>query len=235
MNVTDLKKEKITVFGDSIGKGITTDSGKPEVLKTNAVKLFEEEYGVEINNLSSFGNSVKRIAERRMIERYIETLDRTVKNVVVLELGGNDADFNWKTVAESPYEKHESKTSLKEFSEYYTSIIAMLLKEDVEVIVCTIPPALSTRYFVNVISDVADGNKVLEFFHRDLGVIYRRQEMFNNEILKIAYSNEIEVIDIRKKFLDVMGVEDLMCEDGIHPNEKGQREIFNAVKEYLQD
>ena len=41
------KEKKITVFGDSIGKGVFTDGGKIEVIKDNAVRLFEDWKGVE--------------------------------------------------------------------------------------------------------------------------------------------------------------------------------------------
>ena len=63
--------KRITVFGDSIGKGITTDGGRIEVLPTYAIKLFENEYGVKIENLSAFGNSLKRFCERVKIDKYI--------------------------------------------------------------------------------------------------------------------------------------------------------------------
>ena len=43
------KNLKITVFGDSIGKGIVTDSGKIEIIKDCAVGLFEGGYGVKVD------------------------------------------------------------------------------------------------------------------------------------------------------------------------------------------
>ena len=58
--------------------------------------------------------------------------------------------------------------------------------------------------------------------------------MFNNEILKNAYSQGAKVIDLRQKFLNTNDFEDLMCLDGIHPNVKGHAQIFGAVSEFLQ-
>ena len=37
--------------------------------------------------------------------------------------------------------------------------------------------------------------------------------------------------DLRRRFLDTNRFEEMICEDGIHPNELGQREIFEAVKQ----
>ena len=39
------------------------------------------------------------------------------KNIAIIELGGNDADFVWEDVCVSPEEFHISKSEPKEFSE----------------------------------------------------------------------------------------------------------------------
>lgn len=232
MAVRDLKNKVITVFGDSIGKGITTDTGKPTVMDNYAVKSFEETYEIKTNNVSAFGNSLKRICERGIIDRYISGLDKTKKNVAVIELGGNDADFDWKAVAATPDFCHTSKTSPEEFSVLYKETLDKLLNAGVEVVPCTIPPVMSERYFSNVISKVADGDRVLEFFKGDVDTIYRHQEMFNNEILKNAFSSGAEVIDLRREFLNTNEFESLICKDGIHPNVTGQRKIFDVAKAF---
>ena len=100
------KEKKITVFGDSIGKGVFTDGGKIEVIKDNAVKLFEEWKGIEIDNRSGYGQSLKRLLDKGVIEKYIAGLDKSKRNIAVIELGGNDADFDWKAVADAPNENH---------------------------------------------------------------------------------------------------------------------------------
>lgn len=228
------KKMKITVFGDSIGKGITTDSGKIERLPLGAVELFENEYGVRVDNRSVYGQSLKRICQKGIIEKYINEMDKTVKNVVVLELGGNDADFNWRGVANSPQIDHKPQTPIREFSALYGNAVKALTEAGVKVVVCTIVPIDSKRFFNRVIGSLADKSRVLEFFKGDFNTIHRHQEMFNNEILKNAYKQGASVIDLRQKFLDTNDFEGLMCQDGIHPNGKGHVEIFKAISEFLQ-
>ena len=71
------REKKITVFGDSIGKGVFTDGGKIEVIKDNAVKLFEEWKGIEIDNRSGYGQSLKRLLDKGVIEKYIAGLDKS--------------------------------------------------------------------------------------------------------------------------------------------------------------
>jgi lysophospholipase L1-like esterase len=233
MRIDEDERLKITVFGDSIGKGITTESGRPVVMKNSAVSLTEGAFGLSIDNRSVFGQSLKRLMERKQIERYLSTLDTSKRNVAVLELGGNDADFDWRKVAQAPNEFHDSHTSVKEFSRLYKEAIEILQDAQVRVVACTIVPIDSKRFFDNVIGMVADKEKVLEFFYGDFNTIHRHQEMFNNEILKNAYAHGLPVIDLREKFLQSNVFDDLMCLDGIHPNQMGQREIFNAVSEFI--
>ena len=227
------KNLKITVFGDSIGKGVFTDDEKPVIMENSAVNLFENSFSVSVDNRSVFGQSLKRIMQRRQLERYLSAIDCKERNVAVLELGGNDADFNWRKVAENPSLNHEPQTPIKEFSVLYKNAIETLRSAGVKVVACTIVPIDSKRFFERVIGGVADKSKVLEFFNGDFNTIHRHQEMFNNEILKNAYSYGLPVIDLREKFLQSNHFERLMCLDGIHPNQSGQREIFNAVNEFV--
>jgi len=232
--MTVRKDAKITVFGDSIGKGIVTDNLKPEVFSDNAVSLFERQSGVKIDNRSVFGQSLKRVVSRGLIDGYINGLDKTQNNVAVIELGGNDADFNWREVALSPNQKHDSKTTVKEFDNCYGEAIYKLKDAGVRVIACTIVPVHSERFFNSVIGGLADKERVLEFFKGDYNTIHRHQEMFNNEILKNAYKHGVEVIDLRSKFLETNEFESLMCHDGIHPNGSGHIAIYGAIAEFLE-
>lgn len=232
--MASIKENKITVFGDSIGKGIITDGGKIERLEGCAVELFEKAYGIAVDNRSVYGQSLKRLCQKGIIKKYIASLDKSVKNVAVLELGGNDADFNWRVVASTPNLEHQPQTPIKEFSSLYGETVKALTQAGVTVVACTIVPIDSKRFFNRVIGTLADKNRVLEFFNGDFNTIHRHQEMFNNEILKNAYSQGARVIDLRQKFLDTNDFEGLMCQDGIHPNEKGHEKIFSAISEFLQ-
>ena len=225
---------KITLFGDSIGKGITTDNGKIELLSQTAVGLFEDDYGLKIDNRACYGQSVKRLTKKGVVDSYIKSIDKGRNNVAVIELGGNDADFDWKTVGLSPNGEHTPNTEIKEFSSLYGETISKLQDAGVKVVACTIVPIDSKRFFNRVIGGLTDKNRVLEFFKGDYNTIHRHQEMFNNEILKNAYSQGAKVIDLRRKFLDTNDFEGLMCLDGIHPNERGQAEIFSAINEYVK-
>lgn len=226
-------KTKITIFGDSIGKGINTDGGRIETMSGSAVDLFEKAYGLKVDNRSVYGQSLKRMEQRGLIDKYISSLEPDKRNIAVLEIGGNDADFNWRAVGENPELEHTSQTDIRDFSRMYKDVLQKLNGAGVKAVVCTIVPIDSKRFFNRVIGGLTDKSRVLEFFKGDFNTIHRHQEMFNNEILKNAYSQGATVIDLRQKFLDTNDFEGLMCKDGIHPNLKGHEQMYSAIEEFL--
>ena len=223
----------IKIFGDSIGKGVCTNNGKIEIIKNNAVELFLKNYGFNINNQSVYGLSLKKFMDRKIIDKYIQTLSSYKDNVAVFELGGNDADYDWQSVAQTPNLYHDSKTNLKEFIFDLNEIIKKLNRAKVKMYFCTLIPINSERYFNNVISKIANAQKVLDFFHGDFNTIHRHQEIFNTELLKVAITSGVEIIDFRTEFLLSKVFDDLMCLDGIHPNEKGQYLMYKTAQKFI--
>ena len=225
-------KKLITVFGDSIGKGIMTD-GEKLFFGTGAVDILKGEYDLKIENKSSYGQSLKRIMAREEIDKYYQTAtaDKS-ERVAVLELGGNDADFDWKKVAADPKGEHTSKTTPEEFFSLYKSALEKLSFYCTKVYVCSLVPVESGRFFKNVISRTADGNKVLEYFNGDVNTVYRHQEIMNNLVVRAADSKGYEVIDLRYAFLKSLDFSSLMCLDGIHPNANGQKLIASSCRRF---
>lgn len=225
------KEKRITVFGDSIGKGFFTEKGKLTRTKENAVTLFSEYYGVSVENRSMYGQSLSRVWERDLAGKYLAEIDKTKDNVAVIELGGNDADFDWAEVCARPEEDHRPKTEIGRFAERFGEIVDRFIAAGVRLYVCTIVPVSSKKYFANVVRRFGHEDAVMKFFRGDYNTISRHQEMFNNEILMTACGRRVPVIDLRRRFLDTNRFEEMICEDGIHPNKLGQREIFEAVKQ----
>ena len=107
------REKKITVFGDSIGKGVFTDGGKIEVIKDNAVRLFEEWKGIEIDNRSGYGQSLKRLLDKGVIEKYIAGLDKSKRNTRI-STGKRLRTLRMKIITRKP----ESKNFLSRTQNY---------------------------------------------------------------------------------------------------------------------
>ena len=225
---------KLVLFGDSIGKGIVTEASERAVTSANAVSLFEKKYSVTIDNRSKFGQTVAKCVQRQEIEKFLDTLDGSVKTAVIIELGGNDCAYFWEKVAEDPDVKHDSVTPFNEFIDYYQKMLSLLVTSGVPVFCCSLVPINARKYLENVIGKICDKEKILKYFDGDYTVIYRHHETYSNAIKSICYASCIPVIDLRETFEKTGDVDAYLCEDGIHPNERGQRLIFGKVCEFAE-
>jgi len=235
------KSDNVTVFGDSIPKGIISTNNKITTLSENVINKVEKYYSINISNFSQFGQTLSRLNEKKIIEKYLDdikskgtSVHEDVRNIAVIALGGNDSDFDWKEVAISPTSEHKNKTPLSQFKIILQNMITRLQENNVLVVVSTIAPILPQQYFDNHISKLADGNEVLKFLNYDLTNIQREQEAYNIAILDIAQKNKCKVIDTRSAFLMTRDILSLYCEDGIHPNELGHEYLFKTITETLK-
>ena len=223
----------VTILGDSVGKGIYTDNGKLEVLPQNPAKVTADKFGIKIDNRSKYGQTLSRLTARGEENALLTAGENDERKIAVIELGGNDADFDWKTVAESPEIDHSPKTDPVLFGKLYRNLIIKLRAAGIDPIACTILPVLSERYFDNVISRVADGERVMRFLGGDVNTIQRHQEVYNSTIISAARELGVPVIDIRTPFLWSRDAASLMCRDGVHPSEKGSALIAATVAEFV--
>ena len=65
----------------------------------------------------------------------------------------------------------------------------------------------------------------------DVDRIYRWHEMYNLAVCRVAMREHALLLDISSSFLERSGYQDLLCEDGIHPNEKGHDVIFESLRQ----
>lgn len=222
--------KKVAIFGDSILKGILLNPETKRYYHGEAVdfKDIERKLNVEIQNFSKMGCTVTR--GKQMIEKFLDECGHI--DVMVIEYGGNDADFKWAEVSENPDEEHSSNTTLDEFKRTFLDIIAFLRKNKVKPVLMTIPPISSEKYFEWISKNGNNKSNIL-YFLKDKERIYRYCEMFSYAIKDIAREQGVDLVDVRQKFLESTDFSFLMCEDGIHPNEKGEQIIVSAFLDHF--
>lgn len=230
-----MQKLNITLIGDSIAKGITTENLRLSKLEKCACSLVEDYLGLKINNLSVYGQTIKRVQEKKMIENYINNINPTLRNILVFSIGGNDSDFNWKEVSENPLIYHSPKTKEDEFVKILDLMIKNLKRHNIEVWLTGLPPIHSERYFKNVICKIGKMENILKFYNGDITNIQRHQELYNFLNYKTAVKNDCKFLDIRSYFLSKRDFLDSFCEDGVHPNEEGHLEIANEIIRQLDE
>lgn len=220
---------KIVVFGDSVAKGVIFQEGKIQTIPENAVRRIAEHYNLEIDNVSQYGQTLKRLLSKGIVDRYIESCAEETDKYAVIAIGGNDSDYPWAEVAKDPQGHHPSKTPVAEFAALYEEMIVKLQTSGFKVAVSTIFPIDSRLFFDNVISQLADPKAVLSFMKGDIDIIARHQEVFSVICRYLAEEHHCPVIDIRGRFQKEPDHEKYVCPDGIHPTEDGYRFLAEAA------
>ena len=211
----------VAVYGDSILKGAITgtDSGQLfEIIKENSLALAAEALNLELNNRSVFGSIAFKTQKR--LTRDLEA--GLSADLVILESGGNDSDYDWAQVNENPAEPHKMRTSIEDFVRIFDEMITVCRQNRITPLVMTLPPLAAERWF-NHISRNADKKRILHFLHGDSQKPYRNQELYNLRLTTLCRQKKVQVVDMRRAFLQHEDFLSLICADGIHPNRNGYR------------
>ncbi len=222
---------KIGVFGDSILEGIQINPINKKYYVNNNIDTATliKKYPIQIQNYSRFGCTVKKGSDilKKRLEKDLGC------DVIVMDYGGNDCDFNWKAISDNPSARHLPNTPIDIFTEIYCGIIDTLKKKDIIPILTTLPPLEPQRFFDWFCKDLNKKN-ILTWLG-DIRTIYNHQESYSKAIEKIALETQAPLIDLRGAFLKTGNVEDLLCEDGTHPNTSGQKVIESSFSDFAKD
>lgn len=223
--------KQTVILGDSIFKGVllAADENRYYVSREIDWAAIGREFGADIRNLSKMGCRTTHAPE--ILKKYLEKNDRP--EVIVIELGGNDCDYDWKTVAKSPSRAYQPLTPFGQFQENYRALIALAQANAGKVILVNLPPIDEKSYFEWITRKGESRENILYFLHDDIGRIYRDQEMYSERIGKLAAETGRKLIDIRCSFLQCGDYRPLLCRDGIHPNSAGHQNIIRTFGEEL--
>ena len=216
----------ISIFGDSILKGVRMLSGTTRYGTTDDIGLesIAKSHDWILDNRSRFGCTVQK--GEQLLNRQLEKGETPA--VVLLEYGGNDADFRWAEVAERPDGEHLPNTPLPVFVETMRRMIDTLRAHRVKPVLTTLPPILSERYLDWITRGGLSKEHILTWLG-DANAIYRYQEKYSLAVERLARETGCPLVDLRSAFLEKRSLLPYLCEDGIHPSDAGQRLIHDAL------
>lgn len=223
--------KKVCILGDSISKGIVLDNHSKYHSTTNSfVNLFADSKQFLINNFSIFGCTVTKGLQifLRQHEK-IHTSD-----IILTEFGGNDCDFDWAAIANDPTAHYTPKTPLESFCEQYKKMIELIIKAGKNTVILNLPPLDDEKYFKWVSRD-RNADNILKWLGGNSKYIYRWHEMYNDAVCNVAKNMNVLLIDIRTEFLKLRDYSDYLCDDGIHPNERGHKLIYNKIFSFSEN
>lgn len=220
------------VYGDSISKGVVYDEAKERyvVLKENFVNLVGNNLKAAIHNRGKFGNNIIRGQEK--LEKDVLKRD---PDILLIEFGGNDCDYDWQAIANNPEGEFSPKTDLELFSKTLNNIIDYCRKLNILPMLMTLPPLDSKRYFKWVSKKDRKAEKNILKWLGDVNRIYYWQEQYSKKVAEVAKENDVELIDVREAFLKEKEYSKFLCIDGIHPNKEGHKLIAKKVMDYFNN
>lgn len=220
--------QSVCIFGDSVSKGVVFDSvrNKYILLKDSFVGTIEQNTNISISNYSKFGCTVTKGNE--MLKKHESELSQY--DYTLLEFGGNDCDFDWEAISNEPESPHSPKTPVSAFEQGYSELINEVKKSGGKPVLLSLPPIDAKRYFA-WISRGLNADNILRWLG-DVEYIYRWHEMYNLAVNRLAMVHAIPLIDISSAFLKTGHYQNLICDDGIHPNKDGHKLISETIEHY---
>ena len=218
--------KKAVIWGDSVAKGVIYDAERERyaIAKPPAADIVAAEAGIEIVNHARMGMTVRdglAVAQRDLARG-------VTADIAVIEFGGNDCDFDWKAISESPQEIHLPRTPAEEFTRDLTQMVQMARGAGMEPYLLNLPPIHPEYYFDFISRNGLSRQNILQWLG-DKNHIYRFHERYSAMIGRVARECGCRLLDIRTAFLDRWDTVKMICRDGIHPTMDGQRLIGSAI------
>ena len=222
---------KFVALGDSVIKGVILHKegvrNRYSLAEKSIVERCAEQLGGESLNLGKMGCTIE--ASERILDKRIDKLAGA--EYVLLECGGNDSDYNWLDIAQCPEGEHLPNTPLELYVSAYERVINKIKQIGAKPLVLSLPPMDAERYFAFFSADWTQKlrENVLGWLGGSTNAIMSGHEMYNLATMQVAQRTGAQWIDVTTAFVKDRNYRSLLCDDGIHPNEQGQRKMAEAV------
>lgn len=222
----------IVAYGDSITRGIIYDDerSKYSILKENFTSIIEDKIKVPVYNAGKFGSTIIRGA-RKM---YNDVIKKS-PDIVLVEFGGNDCDYNWVDIAKNPNMEYKPNTDIHTFRETLLTMIDTLKTNHILPVLMTLPPLDPLKYFKWIAKEDPSNEKNILQWLGSKDRLFTWHNSYSKMITQVANETGTTLIDVRSEFLKYTDYSKFLCTDGIHPNIEGQSliasVILNSIKE----
>jgi lysophospholipase L1-like esterase len=157
------------------------------------------------------------------LELYVNNVSKVLGagDIAFIEFGGNDSDFDWRAISADPSAKHLPKTPIAEYEKDMREMIGIAQEAGMSVILSTLPPIISERYFDFFSQGGLNRDNILAWLG-DKNKIYRFHERYSLALARLSRECGCRLLDLRAAFLEKWDPKPYYCRDGIHPNVDGQ-------------
>jgi lysophospholipase L1-like esterase len=227
---------KLVALGDSIMKGVLLHSvgerNHYSLADKSIVECCAEKLGGECLNLSKMGCTIE--AGERILNRHLDKCSEA--QYVLLEYGGNDSDYNWQEIAQHPEQEHFPRTRLEVFEQAYERVINQIKKIGATPLILSLPPMDAERYFAFFSQKWEEDfrTNVMRWLDGSTNTIMSGHELYNLATMRVAQHTGVQWIDVTTGLLKDHKFRSYLCDDGVHPNELGQKKIAEMILPHIK-
>ena len=212
----------VVVFGDSILKGVITIPNSEKLFDTtenDSLSLAQKELGFELDNRSIYGNITSKGLVK--LQKFYEKGGEA--DFCVIEFGSNDCDYDWGTLVQ--------KVPLEDYLANLAAMIKLCRDHKVTPLMMGLIPYVCDDWFKTIIKG-QDEKAILDFLGGSPETLGKNQLIYKNAQADFVQKNNVQFLDPWTIF---EGHKELMCFDGIHPNEKGYELLSKAWIKFLSE
>ena len=217
------------IYGDSLLKATVPDEQfryhfhLPEVMERYSGRQ------TEVVNRSKMGATIRK--GQALLEH---DLQRGMQaDYALIAYGGNDSDFDWDAVQDSPQESHLPRTTLADFKQILRQMLRQLKDKGVQPVLMTLPPIDAQRYLDFLCRNGRSKERIMDWLG-DTQHIYRHQELYSDTVAQVAYETGTPIIRVRESFLREKHLPGLISPDGIHLTMEGYTKMFDTLAGWLR-
>ncbi len=225
--------ESFNVFGDSILKGVRSDSSSRRFLVNDNLGLgsVAGRAGLSLRNFSKFGCTITKAWN--YVQKMFTRID---SDIVLMNFGLSDCNFNWDAISADPNADHLPNTSLDDFIKTYNNMIDYVLERRSLPVVSTLLPVQETRYIEHVCSVKGlDKKNVETWVESRPSSLSDHQKIYSDAVADMAHFRGIPLIDLRSAFESKGRASALIGPDGIHPNSRGRKVMTGCFEAFMDD
>lgn len=214
----------LSIYGDSILKSVVYEDGAYHA-RRDLVSRFSRQYGVQVENRSYFGSTSSKALQR--LQRDLEA-GKPLGKYCVIEFGGNDCAYDWEAVYAAPEEEHQPVTAPETFRENLRKLLELVRERCAVPVLTNLPPIDAKKYLAWITRRLPSPEPILRWIGR-VERFYQQNEFYSLLCAQVASELGAIFADIRSPFLRENDLDELLCEDGMHPNREGHRRIFEIL------
>lgn len=232
MNSTYQKNETVLLWGDSLAKGVVWNGERCRhtYAHETAAEVAGRELDIHIINRARFGYTAPQ--GLALMER--DLANGVTADAAVIEFGGNDSNFDWAAISEHPEAEHLPNTLPHVFADTLRRMVTLLRDKGIRPILMTLPPIDAEKYFRFLVGDKLNADNILKWLG-DKQRIYRFQEMYSLLIERVARQMQCALVDLRQACLFDREMFCLICDDGLHLTEEGQRYVGARIAALVRE